>query len=188
MGQNIVNRLIDHLNGATSNRDMPDIGTRDYGGSYRTNHPYISGYFFAIFHLPEVLFSGVNDVATKWLSSTCESFTPPGDNLGYAEIVGLGQKKSRFYTSRSVSSNDITLAFREYQNLPIMNIINTWVSFIDPFVGASPFNGTQFIPTNYKGTLYVMQCKPVGAYPGAHITEDDVEESWIEETCVTCML
>lgn len=179
MPSNIIDRLVARLNGATSNRDMPDIGTRDYGGSYRLNHPHISGYFYAIFHLPQTLFAGVEEASTLWLSSVCESFAPPGENIGYTEIVGLGQKKSRFMTSRTVSSQDITLTFREYMNLPILNILNMWCSFLDPYVGASPFTGSQFIPANYKGTLYVMQCKPVGAYPGQHITAEDIEEAYV---------
>lgn len=48
------------------------------------------------------------------------------DTINYTELTGLGQVKSRFYTSRTVS-NDITLAFREYQNLPVMNVLNQWV-------------------------------------------------------------
>lgn len=179
MAANIVTRLINQLNGATSgNRDMPDVGTRDYGGSFRTNHPYISGYFFVMFNLPETLFSGVTELASTWLSSTCESFTPPSETINTTELTGLGQKKSRFYTSRTVT-NDFTLAFREYKNLPILNTLATWCGFIDPFVGASPFTGSQFIPANYKGTCYVMQTKPVGAYPGSHLTEDDLEECWV---------
>lgn len=176
--QDIISRLITHLNSATANRDMPDIGTRNYGGSFRNNHPYISGYFHAVFSLPDVLFSNVKDASTKWLNTTCESFTPPSETINYAELTGLGQVKSRFYTSRSVS-NDITLAFREYQNMPIMNILGMWVSFIDPFIGASSFKGNKFIPSNYKGSLYVMQTKPVGAFPNAHLTEEDIEEAWV---------
>lgn len=49
---------------------------------------------------------------------------------------------------------------------------------MDPFIGASPMKGSQFIPKNYKGCLYVMQTKPVGAFP-SHLTEEDIEESWI---------
>jgi len=50
------------------------------------------------------------------------------ETINYAEITGLGQVKSRFYTSRTVT-NDISLTFREYQNLPIMNILAMWTKF-----------------------------------------------------------
>lgn len=47
------------------------------------------------------------------------------ETINYTELTGLGQVKSRFYTSRTVT-NDITLAFREYANLPILNILGLW--------------------------------------------------------------
>lgn len=125
--ENIISRLSTRLNLATSNnREMPDMGTRNLGGSFRHNHPYISGYFYATFVLPENLFGSVTELSSKWLSSTCESFTPPSDTINSTEITGLGQVKARFYTSRTVS-NDITFAFREYQNLPVINVLNQWV-------------------------------------------------------------
>ena len=124
--EDIISRLATRLNLATSNREMPDIGTRHLGGSWRDNHPYISGYFYATFVLPQTLFNGVDELSSKWLSTTVESFTPPSDTINYTEIPSLGQVKSRFYTSRTVS-NDITFAFREYQNLPILNVISQWV-------------------------------------------------------------
>lgn len=75
--ENIVSRLISHLNGGLANREMPDVGTRNMGGSFRDNQPYISGYFHAIFDLPNRIFQGTEDVAIKWLNATCEGFTPP---------------------------------------------------------------------------------------------------------------
>ena len=73
-----ISRLSTRLTLATSNnRETPDMGTRHLGGSFRHNHPYISGYFYAMFHLPEGVFGEVTEQSCKWLSSTCESFTPP---------------------------------------------------------------------------------------------------------------
>lgn len=77
--ENIISRLSARLSGATSNnRTHPDPGTRHIGGSYRTNTPYISGYFQIMFELPDELFKGTDkDVAAKTLHSTCEAFNPP---------------------------------------------------------------------------------------------------------------
>ena len=126
--ENIISRLATRLNQATSNnREMPDIGTRHLGGSFRGNHPYVSGYFYATFVLPSQLFGEVTELSAKWLSATCESFTPPTDTINYTEVPSLGQVKARFYTSRTVS-NDITFAFREYQNLPVLNVLNQWTN------------------------------------------------------------
>ena len=47
------------------------------------------------------------------------------DTIEYAEIPSLGQVKARFYKSRTVT-NDITFAFREDQNLPVLNVLNQW--------------------------------------------------------------
>ena len=49
------------------------------------------------------------------------------DTINTTEITSFGQVKARFYTSRTVS-NDITFAFREYQNLPVLNVLNQWVN------------------------------------------------------------
>ena len=124
--ENIIDRLATRLNLATSNnREMPDMGTRSLGGSFRKNHPYISGYFYATFVLPQQLFKEATEISSKWLSSTCESFTPPSETINYVEVPGLGQVKARFYSSRTVT-NDVSFAFREYQNLPVMNVLNQW--------------------------------------------------------------
>lgn len=126
--ENIISRLSTRMNLATSNnREMPDIGTRHLGGSFRRNHPYISGYFYATFVLPEELFVSNTELSSKWLSATCESFTPPTDQINYTEVPSLGQVKARFYTSRTVN-NDVTFAFREYQNLPVLNVLNQWTT------------------------------------------------------------
>ena len=177
--ESIISRLSARLTGATSNnRETPDIGTRSIGGSFRSNHPYVSGFFHVVFDLPSEIFSGKEDVAVKWLNATCESFSPPSETINYTELTGLGQLKSRFYTSRTVT-NDITFAFREYQNLPVINILSLWAGFIDPHTGVSSFKGNKFIPSAYKGTAYVLQTKPVGAFPSAHLSEEDIEEAWI---------
>lgn len=76
--EDIIARLTNRLNLATSNdRETPDMGTRHIGGSFRHNHPYVSGYFHAMWALPEQVFGEVTEQSSKWLASTCESFTPP---------------------------------------------------------------------------------------------------------------
>lgn len=74
---------------------------------------------------------------------------------------------------------EFSATFREYANLPVLNIIRQWASMFDPFTGVSPLKGNKFIPTSYKGSCYVLQTKPVGAFPNAHLTEEDVEEAWV---------
>ena len=40
-------------------------------------------------------------------------------------------------------------------------------------------HGNMFVPSVYKGTIYVMQTKPVGAYPNEHLNIEDIEEAWV---------
>lgn len=181
--ETIISRLNSRLTGATSNnRETPDIGTRSMAGSFRTNAPYITGYFHVIFDLPRTIFGSNQDIAVTWLTSTAESFTPPSITINYAELNGLGQIKSRHYSSRQVS-NDFTIAFREYQNTPVMNVLGIWAGVFDPHVGVSSLKGNSFIPTSYKGTCYVLQTKPVGAFSGEHLTQEDIEEAWVFDGC-----
>ncbi len=79
VSEDIIQRLGTRLTQATSNnRETPDMGTRHIGGSFRHNHPYISGYFHAMWALPEQVFGTDGaEKSSKWLASTCESFTPP---------------------------------------------------------------------------------------------------------------
>lgn len=66
--ESIISRLATRLTGATSNRSSPDMATRSIGGSFRNNQPYISGYFHAMFELPDTLFGSNKDVASKWFN------------------------------------------------------------------------------------------------------------------------
>ena len=82
--QDIIARLGNRLNLAmNTNRQTPDMGTRHIGGSFRHNHPYISGYFHAMWNLPAKIFdTEQKSLSEQWLASTCESFTPPKSEGG----------------------------------------------------------------------------------------------------------
>ena len=174
----IISRLSSRFNNAIRDRDKPDFLTRDIGGQWRLNQPYISGYFQTIFGLPEILFDGADDVsiAAKWLHSTCEGYTPHTQTINKIDLMGQGQIGSSFVTSVT-TTREFTLTFREYQNLPILNIIRRWNAF-DPFVGVSPLAGNQFLPVNYKGWVAVIQTKPVKSQ-GANLTVEDIEECYV---------
>jgi hypothetical protein len=160
-------------------RGKPDFLTRDIGGHFRNNQPHITGYFQIICGLPSELFGGDQQVkqASQWLHSTCEGFTPHTQTLNHAEIQGQGQIGSSFVTGVT-TTREFTLTFREYQNLPILNIIKRWASIFDPFTGVSPLEGNKFIPMNYKGWIAVAQTKPVRSQDSP-LTKDDIEECYI---------
>lgn len=175
----IISRLATRFTNAIKDRDKPDFLTRDIGGQWRSNQPYMSGYFQVVFGLPSELFAGADNVqvAAKWLHSTCEGFTPHTQALTKVDIMGQGAIGSSF-PSNVTTTREFTLTFREYQNQPILNVIRRWASIFDPFVGVSPLEGNKFIPQNYKGWVAVAQTKPVRA-DGADLTIGDLEECYI---------
>ena len=173
----IISRLGTRFQNGQSDRDTPDLLTRDIGGNFRHNHPYISGYFQVMFGLPEKLFQSNAKNASKWLHTTCESFTPHSQTLNTIDIQGQGQIGSSFVTS-ILTNRDISFGFREYQNLPILNIIRQWTSIMDPFTGVSPLSGNEFLPENYKGWVAVAQTKPVRSQ-GSSLKVEDLEECYI---------
>ena len=176
---NLISRLSTRFDNAIIDRDKPDYLTRDIGGHFRKNQPYIGGYFQVIFGLPELLFGGADQakVASRWLHSTCEGFTPHSQTMNTIDIVGQGQIGSSFVTGTTVN-REFTMTFREYQNLPILNIIKRWCSVMDNFTGTSPLDGNQFLPINYKGWCAVAQTKPVKSKNVA-LTAEDIEECYI---------
>lgn len=141
----------------------PQNLSRYHGGHRRDNHPYISGYWYFLVKPPEKIF-GANGSANYektqyWMFSTAESFTPPSRTLTKVEIPGMGGLKSSFMAGQEISTS-FSVTFREYQELPILNILQTWTSALDPNVGTSPFTGEEFIPANYKGSAFAVLCKP----------------------------
>ena len=174
----IISRYAVRFNNGIANRDKPDFLTRDIGGQWRTNQPYISGYFQLVFGLPQVLFAGPDNaaIASKWLTSTCEGFTPHTQTINKVDIMGQGQIGSSYVTGM-ITTREFTTTFREFQNLPILTTIKRWNPF-DPFTGVSVLQGNQFIPINYKGWCAVMQFKPVKSL-NQDLTVDDLEECYV---------
>ncbi len=174
----IISRLATRFNNAIKDRDKPDFLTRDIGGQWRTNQPYISGYFQLVFGLPQILFDGADNaaVAARWLHSTCEGFTPHTQSITKIDIMGQGQIGSS-YIANMITTREFSTTFREYQNLPMLNIIKRWNPF-DPFTGVSALQGNQFIPINYKGWCAVIQTKPVKSQ-NQDISVADIEECYI---------
>ncbi len=179
-GNTIISRLAARFQNSLIERDKPDYLTRDIGGHFRSNQPYISGYFQVVFGLPKKLFgddAGNATSASQWLHSAAESFTPHTQTLNKVDVMGQGQIGSS-YVASVTTTREFTLAFREYQNMPILNIIRSWASIFDPFTGVSPLAGNEFIPKNYKGWCAVIQTKPVRS-DGNPLTVEDIEECYV---------
>ena len=155
----ILTRLATHFGGDNGGggRDKPDLGTRDIGGQFRKNQPYISGYFQILFALPTgqadgaaVFKADAAKDAASWLASTVEGFTPHTQTINKVDVMGQGQVGSSFPAS-VVTTREFTCTFREFQHMPILNVIRQWTAIFDPFTGVSPVEGENFIPPAYKG-------------------------------------
>lgn len=176
----ILSRIAVSFNERVENQtpETPDPFTRDIGGDFRQNQPYISGHFQVWFKLPDKLFELMNtSTAVTWLHSTCENFTPHSTTPNFADLTGPGQVGASFPVNKTIT-REFTLAFREYQNLPILRILKTWNSIYDDFLGVSPLKGYEFIPVNYKGICIVVNTKPVGASMEP-LEPADVEEVYV---------
>jgi hypothetical protein len=132
-----------------------------------------------MFGLPLALFNSADAAseASKWLHTTCESFQPHTHTLTHVDLMGMGQLASSFPVN-AITGREITFGFREYQHLPILNIIRRWAGVFDPHTGVSPLRGDQFFPRNYKGWAAVAQTKPVRSLD-SDLTVQDLEEVWI---------
>jgi len=170
-----------HLSGSYGMLDaqgveMPDPLTRYFGGHNRQNHPYVSGYWQLIIDPPTAIFdSQAKQNATQWMHATAESFTPPSRNLNKADVRGQGGLGSSYVVGQTLNRTFST-SFREYQNLPLYNIIELWTSVIDPYTGVSPLAGNEWIPANYKGSALVVLTKPTHSKPGETFEPDDLEQ------------
>jgi hypothetical protein len=164
---------------------QPDVLTRFNGGHRRFNHPYVSGFWYFIVNFPERLFnhkngaSSLGGVAQKWFLTTAESFTPPSRNLTKVDVPGMGGMASSYIAGQEISRT-FTVAFREFQEMPIMNILQIWTSVIDPNTGVSPLSGSEYIPANYKGSAFAALCKPTigdrASQTTGSIKKEDIEE------------
>jgi len=148
--QNLVNIL---------NIKSPDVITRAYIGKAPTQ-PYISGKFYIIIDLPDAIFNETErDYALKWLSGTAINFTPHSSTLNRVDNTAYVQSS---YPTGVTITRDITVTYQEYQGSPIYKIHRKWKSSIfDEHTGLSALDN--FVPSEYKGTMIVIQTKPVGA-------------------------
>lgn len=169
----------------TNTGQRPSELTRYLGGSKRTNQPFISGYHHVWFKLPSALYkeAKTEEHSAKWLRSTCESFTPHSSTLNMIDVNGIGQVGASFPASKTVN-REFTLAFREYQQLPILNILRTWHAIFDQHLGASPLGPGGFIPVNYKGWVAVAIMKPTFNVANGKLDIRDLEEAYIYDGVV----
>jgi len=175
-----LQNLVSQLSGSTgpNGSGSPTVINRYAGGHSRLNQPYISGYWYLIMQPPVALLGTSHINAATWLHATAESFTPPTKTVTKADVPAMGGVASSFVAGQELSRT-FTVAFREWQGLPIMNTMQAWTNAIDARSGVSPL--LNFNPSEYKGAAYVALCKPTitragaGTTPGL-ITRNDIEQ------------
>jgi len=144
-------------------------------------HPYIKGYFYTIFELPEIFSTTNQDSAQKTLLSAAEGFTPPGDRqLKTEEIMGMGGLDSTFVTGQQIDRN-FSIQYRDYWKAPIFRIHRQWTSIINPYTGgavkaAESASLNNFDVKSYKGRLWVIETKPVMGNSAKEFEEDDIQK------------
>lgn len=176
----LMTRIDQDTENFANGKDRPNDWNRFMGGRRRTNHPYVSGYWFFFLQAPEAIFVTDKLSAGNWWFSTAEGFTPHSTNLLKVDVPGMGGQASSFAAGREINRT-FSVTFREYQNAPILNYFTMWSSAInDPHLGISAFKGNEFVPANYKGCAFVALCKPTHTMPGTTVSLDkkDVDILW----------
>lgn len=176
----LMTRIDDSTSEFADGKDRPRDWNRFMGGRRRTNHPYISGYWYFFLEPPKFIFKADSVLATNWWFTTAEGFTPHSSTLLKVDVPGMGGQASSYAAGREINRT-FSVTFREYQNLPILNFFSMWSAAInDPHLGLSMMAGYEYIPANYKGCAYVALCKPshkdhTGSSP---LKEEDIEVLW----------
>jgi len=167
-----LNNLITTFEAPLGSLDKPMPLNRYAGGHAKYNQPYVSGYWYLIMVPPAELLQNMQRDATTWLHATAESFTPPTKTVTKADVPGMGGLSSSFVAGQELSRT-FTVAFREWQGLPIMNILQAWTNAIDSRTGVSPLKN--FTPNAYKGAAYAALCRPTVDGSGS-IGPDQIEQ------------
>jgi len=145
-------------------------------------HPYVKGYFYTIFELPDIFNDTDEANVQKTLLSAAEGFTPPGDRqLKTEDIMGMGGLDATFVTGQQIDRN-FSIQYRDYWGAPIFRIHRQWTSIINPYAGGVIKTSTNQDSVNnfeskaYKGKLWVIETKPVLGNSDKEFTEDDVQK------------
>jgi len=183
--------------------------TRNFGGTSNIYacEPYISGFFFIKWYLPETLTNFLNSYTTSIennqtdfsqgggkkqtceniLSAACVGVTPPGQSIDFVEYRGsCGVVWNN--PMRVNYGHSLNIKYIEMSGLPIYRIHKCWIDMIrDAHQGVEgkPYEPeTTFQKQNYAGSVLYWTTKPDGctpeyccAYSGV-IPERDNQESF----------
>jgi len=163
---------------------LDSLRDRNWGGTTQNVacEPYISGYHFIKWYLPEKLSvylkktmatptNGEADSASdhktaeKMLSAACMSVTPPGQTVNFVEYMGTcGVKWNR--PTNVEYGNSVNIKYVEMSGIPIFRIHNAWVNMIRENksgykTGTEP-NSWNYHQKAYGANLLYWTTKPDG--------------------------
>lgn len=147
--------------------DSTADANRYLGGHDRSlnDHPFVKGYFYVFFGVPDYIFSSDNkgiskEQARQFLLVSAETYTPPSDRqINLQDIQGQGGVDASFITGQTIS-REFSIQYRDYWGAPIFRIHRTWTNYINPYLGGSVIAGS-FSASEYKGVCMVIQTKPL---------------------------
>lgn len=147
------------------------------GGSSRDGAvtPMTKGYFFVFFAFPGMIFDASMSAADakQYLLNAAVDFQPHADRqLQILEDKAVGGATSNFIVGQTTTT-DFSLTFKEFASAPIYRVHAKWTSYIDPFLGASTIADI-FAPSEYKGSVMVIQTKPIANINKADWKEEDI--------------
>ena len=157
---------------------VPSGHTNGYlGGSQRTvsDHPYVKGYFYVFFGFPAKIFdsaTGISaDNARKYLLTSAEMFTPPGDRqINTGDVQGMGGIGASFITGQTIA-REFSVQYKDYWGSPVFRVHKAWTNYINPYLGVSSI-ASKFAPNEYKGVCMVIQTKPIARKVGENSEKD----------------
>ena len=147
------------------------------GGSTRDDSvtPFTKGYFFAFFALPGTIFDAklTASAAKGYLLNSAVDFQPHGDRqLQIIEDKAIGGATANFIVGQQ-TTQDFSVTYKEYANGPLVRINSKWHSYVDPHTGGSTI-ARSFAPNEYKGSVMIIQTKPIARVQKADWKESDI--------------
>lgn len=154
-----------------------DGGHGFMGGSNRDDAvtPMSKGYFFAFFAFPGTIFDSTMNAADakQYLLNAAVDFQPHADRqLQIMEDKAVGGATANFIVGQT-TTQDFSITFKEFAAAPIYRVHAKWTSYIDPYLGASTV-AENFAPSEYKGSVMIIQTKPIANINKADWKEEDI--------------
>ncbi len=173
--------------------DSTSLGANRFIPSSAKVHPYIKGYFYVFFKFPKIVTERTqsdNNKLSNIMLALCESYTPAGDRqIKYEDVVGMGDISSSFVTGQTIDRN-FSLMYREIWGSIILTVHRAWTSIVDPLYGGyvkykDENLDAEFIPSDYKGKVFIIQTKPIALYSNDFADIDDLSSYIIKADLYT---